>query len=446
MNKIYRFTLILLVIFTACEMRVKRVVRIAPAGPGNYKIYDYRAYDKIYITGSFEPSSGQVSCITAKYNAQLQLQWFTEYKPRNAKVAEGKSLMIIPPGPYDAGPELFVLAQIVDSTGINNLILIKYDTLGNSLFEKLVERSAGAITGGLLSGYGDRVDVVGYASENNDTRRIFIHQFLPSGDSVITRIYRYPELHFSNLKWARSSGNGFLAGGIREDMNDIFYIRFNSLGEFQAISRYENPEIETGLIAIKIDAKGDIVMTATSAGEKTGKDFLTVVFGPGDKPLWACRYDGPAHKDDIPKDMIIDDRSFVYVTGKSMMENGQDEIATLSYDCEGNEKWTERYPGSNNWNAEPYFFEPFYTGTTFIGQHDRAPVTLAGTVGDKTLILKYKMSGALGSLTYGKPNRICQPTGLTTRFLLLSIKSGDRLEALIMSYGPFEIPGIKRWD
>jgi len=36
--------------------------------------------------------------------------------------------------------------------------------------------------------------------------------------------------------------------------------------------------------------------------------------------------------------------------------------------------------------------------------------------------------------------------GVTSQYLFLNITGGERSEVAILDYGPFEIPGINRWD
>ena len=446
MNKIYRFTLIVIVLFTACEMRVKRVARLTPAGPGNYRISDFRTYGDIFITGSFGLSASSISCITASYDSRFRVRWFAEYKPADSKFTEGKTLLFIPPGPNGGESGLYVLAHSLDTTGYNNLILIKYDTLGNPLYEKTVERSAGEITAALFTDYGNKIYVVGNAVEIGDSNRIFCRQYFISGELAWSRIHYDPGLRFRGLKWGRYPRSGLLAAGVSDNTRDIFYIRFDSLGEFKALSGYASPELETGLVDVQIGGQGEVVLAAVSVGEKTGKDYLIVEFDPNDKLFWARRYDGPAHKDDIPKTLIVDDQFNIYVTGTSISEKRRILIATLVYDCGGEEVWSARYAAPDDQDAEPYFFNPLPAGTTAIGQHDRPSTTLAGTAGDKALILKYKNPHSVNALLYGVSGRKCRPVGVTSRYLFLNISGGEKREALILEYGPFEVPGISRWD
>jgi len=446
MNKIYRFALIVMIIFTACEMRVKRVARLTPAGPGNYEISDFRAYGDIFITGSFGPTANSISCITAQYDPRLRVRWFAEYRPGDSKFSEGKSLLFISPGPNGGDPGLYILARSLDTTGYNNLILIKYDTLGNPLYEKIVERISGEVSADLLTDYGNKIYVVGNATETGDSSRIFLRQYLTTGELVWSRGWRDPSLRFRVLKWAKYPGSGLLAAGLSDITQDVFYVRFDSLGEFQTLTVHESTEPEINLVDVRIGGQGEVVLAAVSVGEKTGDDYLVLMYDADGKVVWSRRFDGPAHRDDIPKALMLDDQTNVYVTGVSVSEKERKTIATLAYRRDGDEIWAASYAAPGDQDAEPYHFNLLSKNVPAIGQHDLPSITLAGTAGDDALVLKYKNPRSVNTIIYGVSDRKCRPVGVTSQYLFLNITGGGRSGAVIVDYGPFEVPGINRWD
>lgn len=446
MNKIYRLLLIGFVLFAACEMRIKRVARFTPAGPGNYEISDFRTYGDIFITGSFGPTANSMSCITARYDDRFRLRWFAEYRPGDSKFSKGRSLLIIPPGPNGGDPDLYVLASSLDTVGYNNLILIKYDTLGNPLYEKIVERINGEISADLLTDYGNKIYVVGNAAGPDDSTRIFLRQYSTTGELVWSKGWRDPGLRFRDLKWAKYPGSGLLAAGLSDITRDVFYVRFDSLGDFQALAIHKSPENETGLVDVRVGGQGEVVLAATSVGEKTGEDYLTLMYDSDGKLVWARRFDGPAHRDDAPKALMLDDQTNVYVTGVSVSEKARKTIATLAYRLDGDEIWSASYDAPDDQDAEPHFFNLLSKGAPAIGQHDLPSITLAGSVGGNALVLKYKNPHNVSTLLYGSADRQYRPAGITGQYLFLNITGGGRSEAAILDYGPFEVPGINRWD
>jgi len=381
MNKIYQFALILIVLFTACEMRAKRVARFLPAGPGNYEISDFCTYGDIFITGSFGPTANSISCITARYDNRFRVRWFAEYRPGDSKFSEGKSLLIIPPGPNGGDPGLYVLARSLDKAGYNNLILIKYDTLGNPLYEKIVERINGEISADLLTDYGIKIYVVGNAAGTGDSNRIFLRQYSTTGELVWSKGWCDSSLRFRELKWVKYPGSGLLAAGFSDITRDVFYVRFDSLGEFQALAVYKSPENETGLVDVRIGGQGEVVLTAVSVGEKSGEDYLTLMYNSDGILVWARRFDGPAHRDDRPKALMLDDQTNVFVTGVSVSEKERNTIVTLAYSRGGDVIWTASYAAPDDQDAEPYFFNLLSKNAPVIGEHDLPSITLAGSAG-----------------------------------------------------------------
>ena len=66
--------------------------------------------------------------------------------------------------------------------------------------------------------------------------------------------------------------------------------------------------------------------------------------------LWVGRYDGPAHRNDIPSEVAVSpDGSTVFVTGDSYRP-GCSNWATVAYDAsDGEELWNVRYDGAEHW-------------------------------------------------------------------------------------------------
>jgi len=66
--------------------------------------------------------------------------------------------------------------------------------------------------------------------------------------------------------------------------------------------------------------------------------------------LWVARYDGPAHRNDIPSEVAVSpDGSMVFVTGDSYRP-GCSNWATVAYDAsDGEELWSARYDGAEHW-------------------------------------------------------------------------------------------------
>jgi hypothetical protein len=97
---------------------------------------------------------------------------------------------------------------------------------------------------------------------------------------------------------------------------------------------------------VKVDSSDDVYVTGWSEGESTGYDYLTVKYDPAGNKLWARRYDGPAHAEDCPNDLVVDNQGNVIVTGRSFGGPTGFDYATVKYSPSGDELWVRRYSGA----------------------------------------------------------------------------------------------------
>ena len=132
MKKIYFSTLI--VIFSTCsQIEVEWVKKIEPAGSGNYRINCLTCNaSNIFVTGTYWTEKKDPRCLTAAYNSRGALVWHKIYGQSQFRSSAGTSILANVFG-------IHVLAQTTDTLGIKNVVLIKYDTLGNLLWEMVLE-------------------------------------------------------------------------------------------------------------------------------------------------------------------------------------------------------------------------------------------------------------------------------------------------------------------
>lgn len=135
---------------------------------------------------------------------------------------------------------------------------------------------------------------------------------------------------------------------------DMVTIKYNSKGEELWKSRYNGPENrEDGGAALAVDLLGNVYATGYSQGKFSGRDLLTVKYGPGGNQLWARTYDGPANDNDEGVALALDRAGYVYVTGKSLGAGTGTDIATLKYSPQGDQLWAVRYNGPANLGDVP---------------------------------------------------------------------------------------------
>lgn len=98
---------------------------------------------------------------------------------------------------------------------------------------------------------------------------------------------------------------------------------------------------------IVVDKKGNVYVTGRSTSSTTG-DYTTIKYSSEGKQLWVRTYDGPGKSEDIAVSVAVDDAGNVYVTGGSPGIGSGNDYATIKYDAEGNQLWVKRYNGPGN--------------------------------------------------------------------------------------------------
>jgi hypothetical protein len=75
---------------------------------------------------------------------------------------------------------------------------------------------------------------------------------------------------------------------------------------------------------------------------------VTIKYSSAGVPLWTNRYNGPGNGEDNVKDLAVDTRGNVYVTGGSKGTSTIFDYATVGYSSAGVPLWTNRYHGAGN--------------------------------------------------------------------------------------------------
>jgi Secretion system C-terminal sorting domain/Beta-propeller repeat len=109
--------------------------------------------------------------------------------------------------------------------------------------------------------------------------------------------------------------------------------------------------------AIVTDKSGNVYVTGGSIGSSYNSDYYTIKYDNGGNVIWAKSYNAVAGMTtsgsaDIALAIAVDDSCNVYVTGSSKTTATGKDIATIKYDCNGNQKWVAKYNGSNSTDDE----------------------------------------------------------------------------------------------
>jgi uncharacterized delta-60 repeat protein len=96
---------------------------------------------------------------------------------------------------------------------------------------------------------------------------------------------------------------------------------------------------------VALDSEGNIYVTGESRNAEGYLKFnyVTIKYDADGNELWMNSYDGPVGERDYARSVAVDGEGNCYVTGYSLNEAEDYQIATVKYDSEGNEEWVAIY-------------------------------------------------------------------------------------------------------
>jgi uncharacterized delta-60 repeat protein len=141
-----------------------------------------------------------------------------------------------------------------------------------------------------------------------------------------------------------SFGNTFVAGGSTSGSygSDFFTMKYDATGNLVWSARYNGPaNLDDVPSAIKVDASGNVYVTGRSISQNGNFDYATIKYNSNGVQQWVARYDGPASGEDTPSALVVDGSGNVYVTGSSVGTTS--DFATVKYNSSGVQQWVARY-------------------------------------------------------------------------------------------------------
>ncbi len=447
--KKYIYIAFVVLLLTQCrEMEKEWERNVEVTGPGNYSITDIFSHEDTYITGTYWTDDRGPYCITAKYDEQGELVWHAEYEPPDMKATYGRKVMSLTTehGVIATKKGVFVHAQVTDNADHINSVLIRYDSLGNFTWVRMVEKPSeeSERESMMLVDYAGDMYLAGLRTDAGGAVSIFVNKYDLDGEKLWSTSYFNPAIQFRHIKCDVKERGQLVMAGLLEDSRDFGFIRYDRMGHVASFTQCATAEQEEMLADIEVDINGAVYMTGMSYSGETHNDFLTIAYDNDNNLVWSQRFDGAGHQDDIPRGIAIDESSCVYVTGSSVNEHGTTALVTVKYDREGNEVWHTVYNRKKGESAEPHLLG---AGLLRFGREAFQNFAITGTVGNDVVLLSHSTNGFVSwAEVYkckGKKNR---PTALSGDCIAIESITADRTSAIIVKYGKSEQFGIIRWD
>jgi hypothetical protein len=190
-------------------------------------------------------------------------------------------------------------------------------------------------------------------------------------------------------KYVYVCGHGTRAGG-----NIDLYVlkRRVSNGNLVWARRYDGPahknDVATG---IGVDAAGNVIVVGTSANDADG-DYVVASWKASGAKRWTWRWDGKAGAD-IPFDVLVTGVGDTYVTGASEATGGRVRAVTARLTRSGAKKWVKKWFGDAGLGAAMSSLALRPGGGVYAGGW----VTNAATAND-AIVIKYTARGGRSTL------------------------------------------------
>lgn len=323
-----------------------------------------------YITGySYGGLSTHNDIVTIKYNSTGNLQWIDRYDGGKSSGDYPKDIK------RDMYGNIYVCGSSYQGGYWNfpdEYTIIKYSNTGNRLWVKNYDHTStqGECFAMTLDIIGN-ICVTGWIEDTLMNSNSVNIKFTPLGDIEWVKSYDGVGCSgegFSDMTIDKE-GKIYLVGSTysRNSRHDYLILKFNSRGEIENVFTYDGPAHSTDIpTKIALDKNGNIYVTGRSVGNNGSEDITTIKinnFGIE----WVQRYDGTANKNDEGKGIIVDHIGNVYVTGLSYESANNIDIVTIKYDSQGTQKWIAKYNGTGINDADvPTSIAVDYEGNVYI--------------------------------------------------------------------------------
>ncbi|MCB0724522.1 MAG: SBBP repeat-containing protein [Ignavibacteriae bacterium] len=289
----------------------------------------------VYITGS-EASPSNSDCVTIKYNSSGAIQWI-----RKRSNSEGKKLII-------HQGSIYVMGNTLTSSN-NDLLLIKYDASGTELWSKTYNGTASGPDLGTGIAVDNPGNVIISGNEYIGPNYGFVTvKYNPSGSQLWATVFNSPNTgsdESSDIA-VDDLGNSYVCGySDSSGFRSFITVMYNSNGIFQWYDKYlQGLDGNANRIS---GANGVIYATGYARSPSFDYDYITAKYNSSGR-LWIKSYNGFSGND-VAYSLTIDPNLNVYVTGGSQGQSGAaEDYLTVKYDPNGDQLWEIRSTGAGN--------------------------------------------------------------------------------------------------
>jgi uncharacterized delta-60 repeat protein len=333
----------------------------------------------VYVTGSSNGGSTSYDYLTVKYKTVELDQWPTRFN-------NGNGSNIISFLEQDSNGNIIAAGN--DSS---KMLVIKFDSTGKLKWQTSFGNARSKMNG-LVIDSADNIYVTG-SSYNGISMDYVTIKYDSHGSILWNAQYDGPSAQDdkpSGISVA-STGDVYVTGASYGNgtMSDIATIKYDSQGVEQWIARYNgslnNRDSASGIV---LDSSGNAFVAGTTVRNGSSYDFIIIKYTDAGLEVWKTFYNGTANGADFAKSIITDNKGFVYVTGRSNGKATYGDYATLKISYTGIIQWAARFDG-----PESGIDDPVSIGVDNQNNVIVTGLTYSSTTGNNIATVKYNQNG-----------------------------------------------------
>jgi len=348
----------------------------------------------VYVAGNSPGDASANDITTIKYNSAGQQQWVQRYNgPGNTDDGTNGTNAIA----VDDSGNVYVAGW---SAGTENTdyVVVKYNSDGDQQWAQryngpgndydapygiALDGSGNVYVTGTSTGDGTGFDYTTIKFDNNGQQQ-WVKSYNGTGNSYDAAVALAVD----------GSGNVRVTGisTAQNGLGDCVTIKYDTDGNEEWSKTFDG--VANGNDygnSVTVDGSGNVYVTGSSAGAKTGQDYLTIKYDSSGQQLWASTYSSPKNSWDEARSIGLDSSGNVYVTGVLQYSEGKaatDDWGTIKYNSDGVEQWVRQYNGPANIADEAWSIVVDETGNSYVVGYSHGP-----TSGSDVTSIKYNTDG-----------------------------------------------------
>ena len=326
----------------------------------------------IYIAGYTNTYNSGYNYYLVKYNSSGVKLWERTFDSQYHLNDKAVDITI------DLNGNIFVTGISENSSGYqsDDFLTIKYNPNGEIIWTKRYNGSGNYIDQpvSILTDNNGYVYVFGGSRENPPNDYFCLIKYDNSGNQLWIFLNTSPPARsdFASAFAIDVEGNSYLTGygdSLGSSAYTFITEKVNSSGILVWKRRFSGP-IRWGDYArnIILDNKGFLYVVGASSHVYNyfDYDYATVKYDTSGNQIWNSRYNGSADSRDIVNSVGFDQAGNVFVTGYTKETNSDFDITTIKYDSSGIQQWINKYNGSANDTDQAFMLKLDNAGNVFV--------------------------------------------------------------------------------